>query len=45
MCRKLFSPMLAAWTIRTPQEQQQAERIFDAVIFEGYPAPKGKADP
>ena len=45
VCRKLFSPMLAAWTIRTPQEQQQAERIFDAVIFEGYPAPKGKADP
>lgn len=35
LCRSLFHPMLAAWTVRS-QDQQDRLKEFDAIIFEGY---------
>lgn len=34
-CR-LFHPMTFAWTIRSAEDQNAADSIFDSIIFEGY---------
>lgn len=34
-CR-LFGPMTAAWTITSPEQQNDSTKLFDTVIFEGY---------
>ena len=35
LCR-LFHPMTVAWTVTSPEEEVDAKKRFDAVIFEGY---------
>lgn len=40
LCR-LFHPMTVAWTVRNSDEESEAKRHFDTIIFEGYrPAKK-----
>ncbi len=34
LCRKLFKPLLAAWTVKTGEQRKKAEMLFDGVIFE-----------
>ncbi|MBQ7499442.1 MAG: glycerophosphodiester phosphodiesterase [Clostridia bacterium] len=44
ICRKLFKPVNAAWTIRNRRELDEAEKNFQIFIFEGFrpeqPSPK-----
>ncbi|NLG89377.1 MAG: glycerophosphodiester phosphodiesterase [Clostridiaceae bacterium] len=34
ICRGIFKPLLAAWTVKGGQDRRKAETLFDAVIFE-----------
>ena len=36
VCRSLYSPMLAAWTVRSQDQQDQLVKVFDAIIFDHY---------
>ncbi len=43
LCRRLFHPVNAAWTIRSQEELEQAKKVFDIIIFESF-LPDQKAD-
>ena len=44
LCRRLFRPYCAAWTIRSAAQLQAARENFDLFIFEGFvPSVKGGA--
>lgn len=34
LCRGIFNPLLAAWTVKGEQSRSKAEKLYDAVIFE-----------
>ena len=34
--RRLYRPVLAAWTVKTPEESQDLRTAFDVQIFEGF---------
>lgn len=36
LARRLFKPLWAAWTVRTPGEMREAGRKYDLQIFEGF---------
>ncbi|MBQ8684383.1 MAG: glycerophosphodiester phosphodiesterase [Clostridia bacterium] len=37
LCRWLYRPLTLAWTVRSPEEEQEAKNAgFDGVIFEGF---------
>lgn len=42
LCRKLFHPVCVAWTIKSKEELERAERIFDIIIFDSFD-PKGES--
>lgn len=42
LCRKLFHPVCVAWTIKSEEELERAERIFDIIIFDSFD-PKGES--
>ena len=46
LCRRLFRPCCAAWTVRSAAQLQEARENFDLFIFEGFrPAPmRGRND-
>ena len=37
ICRS-FRPMMVAWTVCSQQQQDELMKMYDTVIFEGYPA-------
>lgn len=40
LCRKLFSVEKAAWTIKSRQEMDDANEVYDIQIFDGFIPPK-----
>ena len=36
VCRSLYRPMLAAWTVTSQDQQDQLVKVFDAIIFDHY---------
>lgn len=43
LCKTLYRPATAAWTIKSEKERREAEKEFDIVIFDGFmpEIPKG----
>lgn len=36
ICRKLFSVVCAAWTVRSEEALRKAEKVFDVIIFDSF---------
>ncbi len=36
LIKKIFSPVMLAWTVRSPEEEAASAKLFDSVIFENY---------
>jgi glycerophosphoryl diester phosphodiesterase len=36
ICRKLYQPVNVAWTVRSKEELEEAEKIFQVIIFDSF---------